>query len=161
LEEEGLQSASLKILEDEMINNKEIFLTLTEAHFEKLLPLLKVGQHALLLNIWKKNQPDEKFPLPYRSSSIGSSVSHGTGSSRSVSPFVDSDVASSSSLLSPISPINFKDKLNASSINELASMYKTYSTKKKNNDEKKDPRTITVTFCKMVEINDNYCNSNR
>jgi hypothetical protein len=47
LEEEGLQSASLKILEDEMTNNKEWFLTLTEAHFEKLLPLLEVGQHAL------------------------------------------------------------------------------------------------------------------
>ena len=45
---------SIAVLESEMIVTKEIFFSLGDSHFQHKLPKLKVGQHALLLNIWQK-----------------------------------------------------------------------------------------------------------
>ena len=43
-----------QVLVEEGITSKRVFSSLREEHFEKLLPKLKVGQHALLLRIWDR-----------------------------------------------------------------------------------------------------------
>ena len=48
----GVTEETKKVLVDEGIVSKSIFSSLREEHFERLLPKLKVGQHALLLKIW-------------------------------------------------------------------------------------------------------------
>ena len=50
----GVNSSTIDVLESEMIVTKEIFFSLGDSHFQHILPKLKVGQHALLLNIWQK-----------------------------------------------------------------------------------------------------------
>ena len=50
----GVNSSTIDILESEMIVTKEIFFSLGDSHFQHILPKLKVGQLALLLNIWQK-----------------------------------------------------------------------------------------------------------
>ena len=52
LAEEPVSEETKKVLLEEGIVSKTIFLSLREEHFERLLPKLKVGQHALLLKIW-------------------------------------------------------------------------------------------------------------
>ena len=49
----GVEPGCLAILEEENILNFTIFTSLREEHFEKLLPLLKVGEHAMLLKLWE------------------------------------------------------------------------------------------------------------
>ena len=48
---EGVTSETIESLIAEEVLTTEIFLALKEQHFEKLLPNLKVGQHALLLKL--------------------------------------------------------------------------------------------------------------
>lgn len=48
----GITEDSLSVLEDEGIVSLAILTSLREEHFEKLLPNLKVGQHALMMKIW-------------------------------------------------------------------------------------------------------------
>ena len=50
----GVSEDTKKVLLDEGIVSKAIFSSLREEHFERLLPRLKVGQHALLLKIWDR-----------------------------------------------------------------------------------------------------------
>ena len=54
LAEFGVNSGTIDVLESEMILTKEIFFSLGDSHFQHILLKLKVGQHALLLNIWQK-----------------------------------------------------------------------------------------------------------
>jgi hypothetical protein len=54
LENEGITRSTINVLDDELINNWTIFNSMGESHFDKLLPLVKVGQHALLFSMWKK-----------------------------------------------------------------------------------------------------------
>ena len=42
----------MTVLVDEQIISFAVFNSLREEHFEKLLPRLKVGQHALLYKLW-------------------------------------------------------------------------------------------------------------
>ena len=48
----GVSEEALQVLEDEEILTLAIFSSLREEHFERLLPKLKLGQHALLLKLW-------------------------------------------------------------------------------------------------------------
>ena len=54
LEKQGITKATVATLEDELVTSWQIFSSLGENHFTKLLPQLKVGQHALLFEIWQK-----------------------------------------------------------------------------------------------------------
>uniref|UniRef100_A0A1X7V1I8 Integrase catalytic domain-containing protein n=1 Tax=Amphimedon queenslandica TaxID=400682 RepID=A0A1X7V1I8_AMPQE len=51
----GVTSDTIKVLENEMIFTEPIFYSLNEVHFKHILPQLKVGQHVLLLDIWRKS----------------------------------------------------------------------------------------------------------
>ena len=53
LSKAGLSEAVIAVLEEEVVVTFVIFQSLREEHFERLLPRLKVGQHALLLKIWE------------------------------------------------------------------------------------------------------------
>ena len=50
----GVSEETKKVLLDEGIVSQSIFSSLREEHFERLLPKLKVGQHALLLRTWDR-----------------------------------------------------------------------------------------------------------
>ena len=50
----GVTSVTIKVLENEMILTEPIFYSLNEIHFTHILPQLKVGQHVLLLDVWRK-----------------------------------------------------------------------------------------------------------
>ena len=52
----GINEDTMEILQEEMVRSVDIFVVLKEEHFEKLLPKLKVGQHAQLLKIWEDYQ---------------------------------------------------------------------------------------------------------
>ena len=52
----GITQETILILEDELILSKEIFMSLKEEHFTKLLPKLKVGQHVCLKQLWDTGQ---------------------------------------------------------------------------------------------------------
>ena len=51
----GVSEEALQVLGDEEILTMTIFSSLREEHFERLLPKLKVGQHALLLKLWDES----------------------------------------------------------------------------------------------------------
>ena len=51
----GVNSSTIDVLESEIIVTKEIFFSLGDSHFQHILPELKVGQYALLLNIWQES----------------------------------------------------------------------------------------------------------
>ena len=56
LKSAGVTNNTLAILQSEYITTKEVFLSLNDDHFTKLLSLgIKVGQHALLLKILHKD----------------------------------------------------------------------------------------------------------
>ena len=57
LEGVNLTEETLDVMMDEMILSKGVFLSLQRDHFMKLLPKLKVGQHAVLLKYWE----DERY----------------------------------------------------------------------------------------------------
>ena len=52
LADSGVSEDTKKVLSEEGIVSKAIFLSLREEHFERLLLKVKVGQHALLLKLW-------------------------------------------------------------------------------------------------------------
>ena len=45
---------TVKVMEEEGVVSLAIFSSLWEEHFEKLLPKLRVGQHAMLLRLWDR-----------------------------------------------------------------------------------------------------------
>ena len=53
LSKAGLSEAAIAVLEEEVVITFVIFQSLREEHFERLLPRMKVGQHALLLKMWE------------------------------------------------------------------------------------------------------------
>ena len=52
LKSSGISEDSISVLEEEGVVSLAILTSLREEHFEKLLPNLKVGQHALIMKIW-------------------------------------------------------------------------------------------------------------
>ena len=48
----GISDAAISVLEEELILTSVVFGSLREEHFEKLLPKMKVGEHAALLKLW-------------------------------------------------------------------------------------------------------------
>ena len=52
----NISEETCSVLEDEGIILLEAFSSLREEHFERLLPKLKVGQHALLMRLWDREQ---------------------------------------------------------------------------------------------------------
>ena len=54
LSTQGITRCTLDTLEEELITTTKVFCLLKEEHLRKLFPKLKVGQHALLINIWKE-----------------------------------------------------------------------------------------------------------
>lgn len=48
----GIGESSIPTLEEESVLTMSVFVSLREEHFEKLLPKLKVGEHATLLKLW-------------------------------------------------------------------------------------------------------------
>ena len=55
LQRAGVTSATIAILDNEMILTEDIFYSLSETHFQHILPRIKIGQHALLLGMWHEN----------------------------------------------------------------------------------------------------------
>ena len=55
----GVVSETVNSLEEEKILSVKIFKALREEHFERLLPKLSIGQHALLLKIWGDTTDDD------------------------------------------------------------------------------------------------------
>ena len=51
----GITSPTLSILEKEDVFTMSIFLSLNEQHLHKLVPFMKIGQHAILLQFWKEH----------------------------------------------------------------------------------------------------------
>ena len=52
----GIDEGTIEILQEEMVMTMDIFIVLKEEHFERLLPKVKVGQHAQLLKLWEDLQ---------------------------------------------------------------------------------------------------------
>lgn len=48
----GLGENTISILADEAVFSMDVFRHLRDEHFEKLLPKLAVGDHAILLQLW-------------------------------------------------------------------------------------------------------------
>ena len=48
----GLSEESITVMEDEGIGSDAVFRALLREHVMKLLEVMKVGQHALLLEMW-------------------------------------------------------------------------------------------------------------
>ena len=48
----GVGESSIATLEEESVLTMGVFVSLREEQFEKLLPKLKVGEHATLLKFW-------------------------------------------------------------------------------------------------------------
>jgi 5-formyltetrahydrofolate cyclo-ligase len=55
LKDSGVNVECISVLEHEEINTKEIFNSLTEVHFNILLPKMKIGQHAFLRSIHRRH----------------------------------------------------------------------------------------------------------
>ena len=55
----GVSEAAIAVLEEELVLNSVVFSCLREEHFERLLPKLKVGDHAALLKVWDKSSVQE------------------------------------------------------------------------------------------------------
>ncbi len=53
LDRAGVNDEAISVLEEELVVSSAIFSSLRDEHFEKLIPKLKVGQHALLLKVWE------------------------------------------------------------------------------------------------------------
>ena len=51
----GIAPSTISVLEKEDVFNTTIFLSLNEAHLQKLVPLMKIGQHAILLQFWREH----------------------------------------------------------------------------------------------------------
>lgn len=49
---EGISAATLKVLEEEAINNFKVFNSLKGEHFAELSKKVKLGQHASLQRVW-------------------------------------------------------------------------------------------------------------
>ena len=49
----GVSEHTKKILVDQGIVSQPIFSSLREQHFQRLMPKLTLGQHALLLKLWE------------------------------------------------------------------------------------------------------------
>ena len=58
--ENGLTECSVAIVANEMITDESVFVMLQREHLDRLLPLMKVGQHAQLLKIWEQMK-DERL----------------------------------------------------------------------------------------------------
>lgn len=71
LEGVNLTEETLDVMMDEMILSKGVFLSLQRDHFMKLLPKLKVGQHAVLLKYWE----DERYSKAEQSKDLLSNYS--------------------------------------------------------------------------------------
>ena len=56
LSSSGMTDDSLSVLEEENVLNMKVFVSLREEHFEKLLPKLTVGDHAVLWKLWDSKQ---------------------------------------------------------------------------------------------------------
>ena len=54
-----VSEAAIAVLEEELVLNSVVFSCLREEHFERLLPKLRVGDHAALLRIWDKSSVQE------------------------------------------------------------------------------------------------------
>jgi hypothetical protein len=52
LDTAGVSDATKKVLIEQGIVSKSVFSSLREEHFERLLPKLTLGRHALLLKLW-------------------------------------------------------------------------------------------------------------
>ena len=50
----GIAPSTISVLEKDVFNTS-IFLSLNEAHLQKLVPLMKIGQHAILLQFWREH----------------------------------------------------------------------------------------------------------
>ena len=55
----GVSEEAIAVLEEELVLNTVVFSCLREEHFEKLLPKLKVGDHAALLKVWDNSSMQE------------------------------------------------------------------------------------------------------
>lgn len=55
MEKEGISEESIGILVTEEVVTLEIFSTLKEEHFQRLLPKMKVGQHAMIRQLHAKH----------------------------------------------------------------------------------------------------------
>ena len=49
----GMGDGTMSVLAEECVLTMDVFLRLREEHFEKLLPMLTVGDHACLLQLWE------------------------------------------------------------------------------------------------------------
>ena len=58
LKKSGTTSVTLEVLMDEQILNRDIFQSLSQQHFNSLGQRLKIGQHALLLCLWRQGDHD-------------------------------------------------------------------------------------------------------
>ncbi|CAI8030351.1 hypothetical protein GBAR_LOCUS17213 [Geodia barretti] len=56
----GITDTSITVLEDVNVSSMTVFVSLREEHFEKLLPRLTVGDHAVLLKLWDSKQGVER-----------------------------------------------------------------------------------------------------
>ena len=61
LKKGAINEQTIGVLEEEMVRTMETFILLKEEHFERLLPRLKVGQHAQLLKLWEEMQVCSKY----------------------------------------------------------------------------------------------------
>ena len=52
LDTAGVTAETKKVLLEQGIVSKMVFSSLREEHFERLLPSVTLGQHALLLKVW-------------------------------------------------------------------------------------------------------------
>ena len=59
LRNEGVSDETIDILVEEEIRTVNVFTSLGEEHFRKLLPKMKVGHHALLIKLWDKYNSTE------------------------------------------------------------------------------------------------------
>ena len=61
----GLGEGALSTLQDEAVFSIHVFQRLREEHFERLLPKLTVGEHAILLQLWetKGSVSQEVYPI--------------------------------------------------------------------------------------------------
>ena len=59
----GITRATISVLEQEVIVTRDVFMSLGEKHLDSLLPQVKLGQHALLLEIWKEEHGEKKIKV--------------------------------------------------------------------------------------------------
>ena len=64
----GIFTPTLGVLEEEKVMSERIFKTLKKEHFERLLPRMSIGQHALVMNVWESmttNGEDVRLMIDY------------------------------------------------------------------------------------------------